>query len=181
MGIRPSAGPRLWRGGGDTCWRAHRRGGRIRRIRGAPAVNERRCGESELTIRCDPTALVEVRKRVRTVAEGIGFAEKDVSNIMLAVDEAIANVIRHGYGGPCEEPIAIRIEQASMDGSAAIQVTIRDYGRQVPPERIVGRSLDDVRPGGLGVHIIRTVMDEAVYSAAEDRGMRLVMKKKCTP
>ncbi|NOT02367.1 MAG: ATP-binding protein [Phycisphaerales bacterium] len=139
------------------------------------------CADAELTIRCDPTALADVRQRVRGVAEPIGFADQDVSNIMLAVDEAIANVIRHGYGGPCDEPINIRIQRVSMDEAAAIQITIRDFGKQVEPDCIVGRSLDEVRPGGLGVHIIRTVMDDVVYSPADDRGMRLVMRKKYVP
>ena len=54
---------------------------------------------------------------------------------------------------------------------------IEDEAAQVDPAAMQGRELDDVRPGGLGVHIIREVMDEVVYSKRETKGMRLTMVK----
>jgi anti-sigma regulatory factor (Ser/Thr protein kinase) len=58
-----------------------------------------------------------------------------------------------------------------------LECDVRDFGRQVDPSTIRSRSLDEVRPGGLGVHIIRSVMDEVEYSRAEGGGMRLRMLK----
>ncbi len=129
-------------------------------------------------IRSDPSELASVRQRVRQQAQAVGFADDEIGRIMLAVDEALANVIRHGYGGRCEEPIDVRIEQVRAQGDEAIRVTIRDFGRQIDPPVICGRCLEDVRPGGLGVHIMRAVMDEVTYAPAEGGGMQLVMKKK---
>lgn len=131
-----------------------------------------------LRIRSDPCELASVRQAVREAADEVGFRDEEVNKIMLAVDEALANVIRHAYGGPCDKAIDIRIEQLGPEPAAGIQVAIRDYGKVVSPEVIAGRPLDDVRPGGLGVHIIRTVMDEVSYRPAEGGGMLLTMKKK---
>ena len=62
-----------------------------------------------------------------------------------------------------------------------LAILIEDEARQVDPGEIKGRALDDVRPGGLGVHIIREVMDTAVYEKRERAGMRLTMVKHQRP
>ncbi len=132
-------------------------------------------------IRSLPAELSQVRARVSACAESVGFPDADVARIALAVDEAIANVIHHGYGGPCDEPIDIVIKQITLDGRPAIQIVIRDFGKQVEPAMICGRPLERVRPGGLGVHIIRSVMDQVIYAPARDGGMRMTMRKKKNP
>jgi hypothetical protein len=58
-----------------------------------------------------------------------------------------------------------------------LRIVIEDLGRQTDPGAIKGRDLDDVRPGGLGVHIIREVMDEVVYEKRPGGGMRLTLVK----
>lgn len=112
------------------------------------------------------------------IATAVGFDEKEVADIILAVDEALANVIRHGYGGPCEEPIDIRVERSGLDGVEAISVSIRDFGKQFDPEVIAGRPLEKVRRGGLGIHIMKSVMDRVSYASADGGGMILNMIKK---
>ena len=56
-------------------------------------------------------------------------------------------------------------------------MVIEDEARQVEPESIKGRDLADIRPGGLGVHIIREVTDLAVYEKRAGAGMRLTIEK----
>ena len=129
-------------------------------------------------IRSDPAELAEVRHCVSEVATAVGFDEKEVADIILAVDEALTNVIRHGYGGPCEEPIDIHVERSGSKGGEAITVSIRDFGKQFDPEAIAGRRLENVRPGGLGIHIMKSVMDRVSYAPADGGGMILNMIKK---
>ena len=128
-------------------------------------------------IRSDPAELAEVRQRVSEVAAAAGFDEKEVSDIILAVDEALANVIRHGYGGPCEKPIDIHVDRSTADGLECLTVSIRDFGKQFDPCSIAGRPLEKVRPGGLGIHIMKSVMDEVSYAPADGGGMVLHMTK----
>ena len=135
-------------------------------------------GTAEMRIRSDPAELVCVRQRVREVATAVGFGDDEVLKISLAVDEALTNVIRHGYGGPCDKPIDIRIGQIQVGTDPAICVVIRDFAKPVDPGMIAGRALQDVRPGGLGVHIMRTVMDEVTYAPVGGGGTRLTMLKK---
>ena len=134
----------------------------------------------DLTITGELAQLRSVRRSVLEYAERFGFTADEVAHICLAVDEALVNVIEHGYGGPCQEEIHVRLGPVERDGRRGLEIRIRDFGRKIEPERICGRDLDDVRPGGLGVHIMRSVMDEVEYRQADDRGMILQMVRLCS-
>jgi len=132
----------------------------------------------DLSILSDPKNLAVVRAAAEKMARQEGFAPNDVDGIMLAIDEALANVMRHGYEGQKNREIHVRLETTGdQKRGAGLIVTLRDQGKQVDPEVIKGRDLEDVRPGGLGVHIIQTVMDHVEYSCLEEGGMQLRMIK----
>lgn len=137
------------------------------------------CGGGSLRLRIasDPANAPTVRTAVGTAARAHGFGEQDVAAITLALDEAVCNVIKHGYEGRQGRPIDISIESVERDGREGLQFTILDEGRQVDPASIVGRNLEDLRPGGLGTHIIRSVMDEVEYTPREPAGMKLRLLK----
>lgn len=132
----------------------------------------------ELNITSDARSLPVVRGAASRMAELEGFQEIEAHALVLAIDEALANVIKHGYEGRPNQPITITLNAVvAPDGRRGIAVAVRDKGRQVDPGTIRSRNLDDIRPGGLGVHIIQTVMDEYNYSCPPDGGMLLRMVK----
>jgi anti-sigma regulatory factor (Ser/Thr protein kinase) len=133
----------------------------------------------ELCICANPEYLGVVRTAVRQVAKVVGMTEDKSEPVTLAVVEALTNVIRHSYGGPCDKPIIMKLSKIDGDGKnkPALEITIRDFGMYVEPESMKGRDLDKIRPGGLGVHIIQSVMDEIEFSRAEDCGTCLRMVK----
>jgi serine/threonine-protein kinase RsbW len=92
------------------------------------------------------------------------------------VDEALCNVINHGYGREPSGRIWMSVWEIPGD-PPAIKVIIEDLARQVDPATIRSRDLDDVRPGGLGVFIIREIMDDVRYEKRPEGGMRLTMTK----
>ena len=132
-------------------------------------------------VRSDPAELPRVREVVLQAASAVGFAEEPAACLVLAVDEAIVNVIKHGYQGRHDQPVEVSLDGIEEGGCRGIRFVIRDFGRQVPPESIYGRDLDDVRPGGLGAHIIHSVMDRVTYAPAQGGGMRLEMVKLNKP
>ena len=119
----------------------------------------------------------------RTVGEkialAIGFSAEKAAMIMLTIDEALANVIQHGYDGQKGRPIDVLIERVCPEGRVGIRVLIRDRAKQVDPASIKSRDLEDVRPGGLGVHLINSLMDEVVHRPT-GQGMELEMVKYLT-
>jgi len=137
----------------------------------------------ELQMCADPDYLPVARTVVRQVAGVVGLKDNEIESITLAVVEALTNVIRHSYGGPCDKPIIIMLNKTdfSNKNKPALEIVIRDFGKQVDPESIKGRDLDDIKPGGVGVHIIHSVMDEIEFAPADDCGMQLRLVKYISP
>lgn len=150
-----------------------------------------------LQLMSNPQYLSGARELVGAVAKRLGFADEACGKIALAVDEALCNVIRHGYGRETNRPIWVSIWPVADDGHTvphgaskagpgadtlpgALRIVIEDEARQVDPAVIRSRDLEEIRPGGLGVHIIKAVMDEVVYERREKVGMRLTMIKRRT-
>jgi anti-sigma regulatory factor (Ser/Thr protein kinase) len=126
-----------------------------------------------------PRYLSGARDMISAVAKRLGFDDTACGQLALAVDEALCNVIRHGYGRRPDGRIWISIWPLSeSEGKpGGIRIVIDDLAAQVDPETIRGRDLDDIRPGGLGVYIIRQVMDAVRYERRDEGGMRLHMVK----
>lgn len=131
----------------------------------------------EIRLLSQPRYLCVARAAIGAAAERLGFDEQQTSLVMLAVDEAVTNIIRHGYDGRPDGPIWIKLSPIESNGRGGVRIVIEDRARQVDPAAIAGRPLEDVRPGGLGVHVIRQVMDEVCYHPRDDGGMRLTMTK----
>jgi serine/threonine-protein kinase RsbW len=137
----------------------------------------------KITIISDPSYIGVVRTAVEAFGGRCGFTREQSDQAGLAVNEALANVIKHGYNGNISQPIDITLDMVQTNGrpERAMKIVIRDFGRQVDPECIKSRDLSEVRPGGLGVHIIKTVMDEVNYRCVPEGGMELTMLKYIVP
>jgi anti-sigma regulatory factor (Ser/Thr protein kinase) len=133
----------------------------------------------KLELRSDPAMLCVVRNALGQLAETLGFSEAECRAIVLAVDEAMTNIIRHAYRGDSEQPIEASFHRihAPRDGQSvdALEILLEDRGVTVDPEKMCGRALEDVRPGGLGLHFIRECMDTVEFSRRWGRNqLRLV-------
>ncbi len=130
----------------------------------------------------DPVYLSGAREMVASVSRRMGFSEEACGQIALAVDEALCNVIRHGYERRRDGPIWLSVWPIAGDngttGVCGIRIVVEDEAKQVDPSQIKSRDLDEVRPGGLGVHIIKEVMDEVNFEKRERVGMRLTLVKR---
>jgi anti-sigma regulatory factor (Ser/Thr protein kinase) len=131
----------------------------------------------ELRMLSQPMYLAGAREMVTGLARRLGFRDDAAGQIALAVDEALANVINHGYQRRADGPIWMKLWPQTDQGHKGICIVIEDEARQVEPSTICGRDLADIKPGGLGVHIIRQIMDTVVYEKRTPLGMRLTMVK----
>jgi anti-sigma regulatory factor (Ser/Thr protein kinase) len=128
-----------------------------------------------LTLRLpsDPKYLPLVRAVVHEGAELAGFDQELTHRILLAVTEAMTNVIRHVYNGSTEQ----RIDMELTVGEGRLDLALTDYGEFVDPKKIASRPLGDVRPGGLGVHLIQSTMDKVEYRKNAHGGTTLTLVK----
>jgi anti-sigma regulatory factor (Ser/Thr protein kinase) len=121
----------------------------------------------------DPKLLKIVRLGIGHLCELAGFPEEHRHRAMLAVDEACSNIIQHAYGGATDKPIIITARLIEN----GIEVVLRDYGKKADPEKFKSRELDDIRPGGLGIHLMRSAMDAVVYDNSLPEGNQLTLIK----
>jgi anti-sigma regulatory factor (Ser/Thr protein kinase) len=110
-----------------------------------------------------------------TSATQCGFSDRTAGQIAMAVDEALCNIYRHGYKGAFGR--AFLTVTTTIDPVPRIEIHIEDEAEQIEIEQIKSRDLDTIRPGGLGVHLIQTVMDEVQWSKRDEGGMRVTMHK----
>lgn len=122
--------------------------------------------------------LDEIREFVGEIARKGGFSDKDVYNIQLATDEAASNIIEHAY-----EKISDGILNLScgMTGDV-ITIILIDYGESFDPSEIplpdLKADLSDRKIGGLGIFLMRKLMDEVRYEPRADKSNVLTMTKR---
>ncbi len=109
-------------------------------------------------------SLVEVREFVDTAARKFGFSEEDIANIILAVDEACTNIIKHAYHYAVDREIEIFI----FPSTRSFEIRIYDNGKAFDPSLIRTPDLKDhlghKRRGGLGVYLMKRLMDKVEYN-----------------
>lgn len=107
--------------------------------------------------------LVSVREFVSQAAVTSGFSEEDVSKIALAVDEACTNVIKHAYKYNPDKNISISVSETNDE----FVITIVDNGKQFDPQRLktpdMKEYLSQYKRGGLGVFLMKSLMDKVEY------------------
>src|ERR1043165_3244992 len=126
----------------------------------------------ELRFKSEPRLLHIVRSMVGQMAALRGFSEEDTQFIILAVDEACSNVIRHAYQGQPDGEIIISCQERP-DG---IEFVLADHGVPCDTSCWPKRSLEEVRPGGLGLPLIQAVMDRVEYQHNDGRNELLLAK-----
>lgn len=139
---------------------------------------------SELTERTFAGRFDQIRLICEFILQGAaaaGFGDKARFQVELACDEACTNIIEHAYGG--EGVGAIRAGWR-IDGTRFV-IQLHDHGQAFdpaaikPPPMAVGpTNPDDIKTGGLGMHFMRTVMDDLDYRFDAEEGNTLIMSKQ---
>ena len=122
--------------------------------------------------------LALIREFVTTVGAQAGLAESEIAKLELAVDEACANVIEHAYGHDASKEMIVR---ANFDGDS-ITFEIVDTGKGFDPSQIQQEELESLiakrKDGGLGMRLIKTLMDEVQYEIGPGQKNELRMTKR---
>ena len=127
----------------------------------------------KIVISSEPRLLHVLRGVVRRRAQESGLSPADEDCLAMAIDEAAANVIRHTYRNRSDARLALEI----LTFPDRLEFVLEDSGPRVQQEQIRPRSLEDVRPGGLGTYFISCFMDKISYDRDYNEGNRLRMIK----
>ncbi len=122
--------------------------------------------------------LALIRDFVTSVGKQARMNDEDISNLELAVDEACANVIEHAYGHDISKEVVIK----AIFDEEEVQISVIDTGHGFDPSKIESKTLEQLvsqrRSGGLGIRLIKSLMDEVKYEIVPGQKNELHMKKK---
>ncbi|MBI3161891.1 MAG: ATP-binding protein [Chloroflexi bacterium] len=122
--------------------------------------------------------LDEIRDFVAEIAREGGFTEKEIYSLQLAADEAASNIIEHAYEGVANGSVDI---SCSMQGNSIV-IIMRDQGAPFDPSTVkqpnLKADLSERQIGGLGVYLMRKIMDEVRYESNSRTGNLLTMIKR---
>ena len=121
--------------------------------------------------------LHRVRQIVEREATEFGFDQDTAFRLALAVDEACTNIIKHAYEGNPSQSFDLEIGT----GDNQFRIVLTDHGKGLSPSKLprldMKKYFERMCRGGLGVHIIKLVMDDVDYAVAADKHNILSMTK----
>ena len=119
-----------------------------------------------------------IRDFVATIGQQARMDEQEISNLELAVDEACANVIEHAYGHDISQEVIVR---AVFDDDS-VRISVIDTGKGFDPTKVTPASIDSLvterKSGGLGIRLIKALMDDVRYEIMPGQMNELHMIKK---
>ena len=124
--------------------------------------------EKRFELNASSEVLSPFRKELRQILSEAGWEKKTTAEILLAVDEALTNIIRHAYQGG-----AGKMTASVVTADDRVEIVLEDQGRKFDPTQVPSPELPRHKPGGLGVHFIRTIMDQMIYDDQDPAVNRL--------
>lgn len=134
--------------------------------------------KSEISVKSRTENLSLIRDFVSSKTSDAGLAKDEIENVMLAVDEACTNIIKHAYNSFPDGEIVIKLEY----NSDKLLVTIIDHGSTFDPNGIPDPDLQkhyrNGRVGGLGMFLMKTLMDDVKYITVPGKYNQVLLSKR---
>lgn len=127
---------------------------------------------------CSLNNLERICDFITECAKEAGLDESEMYAVQLAVDEASTNIIEHGYGQECPSRIDVTCEVLADGLRVMIYDDAAPFDPTIMPDPDVNVSLEEVKPRGLGIYLMRKMMDEVHYESSQDKGNILTMIKR---
>lgn len=132
--------------------------------------------DKELRITSSTTNLQQIRDFIQSECGAVGCPEPEIYKIQLAVDEACTNVIKHAYKNDPNHPITIRLD---FEGNT-LEICISDHGVPFDASHYhtpdLANFIKQRKRGGLGIQLIRSLMDEVRYERQNNQNRVTLVK-----
>jgi len=140
-------------------------------------LNNESTNNKELIVKSKTENLSAIRDFISRNALSAGIKKDMIENIMLAVDEACTNIIRHAYSSTPDGEIKIKLNY----NLEKFTILIIDYGNSFDPEIVPDPDLrkyyDEGKAGGLGMYLMKTLMDEVKYISVPGKYNQVFLSK----
>ncbi|MDZ7771153.1 MAG: ATP-binding protein [Balneolaceae bacterium] len=131
-----------------------------------------------ITVKASTEHLARVRDFVAGHASDFGFKQQDVADIRLAVDEAYTNIIKHAYQNDNRKSVDIELGYNTHE----FWISLKDTGNAFDPRNYskpdVRRKIKEKKRGGVGVYLIRKLMDDVEYNQQSGFNEIRMIKKR---
>lgn len=124
---------------------------------------------SQLKLKATPEYASMARKRIMNVVESIPISDECRNDILYSVGEALSNAIKHGC--KCDQQNKFSVK--CIVGPRKIVIEISDPGTGFDPDAVPDPELTSIVRGGLGIYIMRGLMDEVTYDFSKGTKVRL--------
>jgi serine/threonine-protein kinase RsbW len=142
--------------------------------------NKNKSDEKELRVKSRTENLSEIRAFIQDFASSTGFKQDAIDNVTLACDEACTNIIKHAYKFYPDGEIVIKLKCENKK----LVITIIDYGKAFQPESVPEPDIQEYykqhRVGGLGMYLIKTLMDDVKYVSIPGKYNQVLLSKSLT-
>jgi serine/threonine-protein kinase RsbW len=131
----------------------------------------------ELTFKAEINEIPRVSAALEQVMQVHSFSKEEILDTQLAVEEAVTNIIMHGYEGRAGE---IQITCHATRGIIEIQIedTAPLFNPLSVPDPDCTAGIQDRQLGGLGIFLIRNVMDNVMYRTDQGKNILILIKRK---
>ena len=134
--------------------------------------------QKQLLIKSRTENLTTVREFVSLAVEEVNIPQDIAGDIVLAVDEACTNIIKHAYKFFPDGDITIQLKYSEKN----IKVKIADHGASFSPESVptpdLKKYFEEKRVGGLGMYLMKSLMDEVHYKSVPGKYNQVLLTKK---
>lgn len=117
-----------------------------------------------LSVEASTAHLAEVRDFVASYAVKVGFSQKEISEIRLAVDEAYTNIIKHAYKNNGTNPVEIQLGSDNNSFWISLMDQGESFDMSTYKEPQLLEQIKQKKRGGMGVYLINKLMDQVQYS-----------------
>lgn len=142
--------------------------------------NKTKIKEKKLIVKSKTENLSKIRAFIQDITLAVGFTQKSIDNMMLAVDEACTNIIKHAYKSYPEGEIIIKVKYEAKK----LIITIIDYGKAFAPEAVPEPDIQEYyrqhKVGGLGMYLMKTLMDDVEYISVPGKYNQVLLSKSLT-
>lgn len=133
--------------------------------------------EEAIILKNDFSEITFLSKKLEEYAAAGKIPEDKLFNINLALDELLTNTISYGYNDENRHEIIVKF----IFGEHDLEIRIEDDGIEFNPlnakEPDINAPLEERRIGGLGIHFVKTLMDDVTYKRENDRNILTIYKK----
>lgn len=125
---------------------------------------------SHFSLPASPEAVPVARGRVDDVLRSLPMSSRDTEDVRSAVGEALTNAVRHGCGCDPGKSVSVRC----VAGLRRVSIEVADPGRGFDPSAVPPPSPETLVEGGMGIHMMRSLMDEVAFDFGQGTTVRMV-------